>query len=446
VFLVEHIKTNQKYAIKYVDSRKYGLASHIDMVFKEAELLKNLNHKNIVQITNFFALKDMRVVFLMEYLEGGELGVHLKKKGRLDELEALDIFLQLLDAVEFCHLNNIIHRDLKLENILFTSKGGSRIKVVDFGIAGFYSGMEESESNAGSLKYMAPEILTGANNAANPAIDVWSMGVILYALLSGHLPFTGSTRHEVKSKIIAGTYQIDSDVRKRCSMECVDMLTRMLTVNTKVRITTAEMKKHPWISGGKLPTAPSWIEEEMVAQAPEKRRSIIMNKPFQKVTKNLVICASADQTPKEVLFEIKEKNIISRVTSLRANSLPKDVLASKVGFRLLNKSQNKKELHTASSIELKKKEPIPELKKRETPIETKRKELPVQGDFKRKDVFGDRRKEDRIGVTPDKIRIPEISSLGSIRSGTKKITLPSIKNASSFLSKMQLSARGSEHH
>ncbi len=113
--MVEHIKTNQRYAVKYVDSRKYGnekfvnsssnlikgLASYVDMVFKEAELLKNLNHKNIVQITNFFTLKDMRVVFLMEYLEGGELGVYLKKKGRLDEPEALDIFLQLLDAVEF---------------------------------------------------------------------------------------------------------------------------------------------------------------------------------------------------------------------------------------------------------------------------------------------------------------------------------------------------------
>jgi len=413
------------------------------MVFKEAELLKNLNHKNIVQITNFFTLKDMRVVFLMEYLEGGELYAYLKKKGRLDEPEALDIFLQLLNAVEFCHLNNIIHRDLKLENILFTSKGSGHIKVVDFGIAGFYSGMEESESNAGSLKYMAPEILTGANSAANPAIDVWSMGVILYALLSGHLPFTGSSRHEIKSKIISGNFQIDADVRKRCSLECIDFLTRMLVVNTKVRITTAEMKKHPWIAGGKLPTTPSWIEldDPTPPQSTLEDDRIILTKIYPKTTKSkrIIVCpsASANCTPNESFYEIKDKKVMPRVTSLRTSSIPRDSLVLKGGFRLLTQSQSKndKEFTTAvSASEIKKKESIFDLKKRETPL-----------DLKRNEFFNEKKKEDRFGITPEKIRVPETSSLGNLKGGPRKITLPSIKLAASFITKVQISARGSKN-
>ena len=232
------------------------------MVFKEAELLKNLNHKNIVEIISFFTLKDMRVVFVMEYLEGGELGEYLKQKGRLEEEEAQEIFKQLVDAVHFCHLNNIIHRDLKPENILFESKETKKIKVVDFGIAGFYTAVKGGESNAGSLRYMAPEVLTGKNQAANPAIDIWSMGVILFALLTGELPFQGRTRKEITEKIVEGKYIIAPDVRKKLSMECIDLLMKLLVVDHKSRINTFELKGHPWVNGVRSLTTQSWFEAE----------------------------------------------------------------------------------------------------------------------------------------------------------------------------------------
>ncbi|RYZ33083.1 MAG: hypothetical protein EOP49_36460, partial [Sphingobacteriales bacterium] len=148
----------------------------------------------------------------MEYLEGGELGEYLKERGQLTESEALGIFKQLVDAVHFCHMNKIIHRDLKLENILFESKDSNVIKVVDFGIAGLYSGYKFDVSDAGSLKYMAPEVITGKNRAANPAIDVWSMGCILYTLLHGETPFNGSKR-EIIDGIVKGEYRIDPKVR-----------------------------------------------------------------------------------------------------------------------------------------------------------------------------------------------------------------------------------------
>jgi len=268
VLLMEEMTTGQLFAVKYVDARKYGLASLIDMVFKEAELLKSLNNRHIVQIVNFFALKNMKVTFVMEYLEGGELGEYLKKKGQLEEEEACEIFKQLVNAVYFCHLNNIIHRDLKLENILFESTNSNIIKVVDFGIAGFYSAVKGGESSAGSLRYMAPEVLTGANKAANPAIDIWSMGIILYALLHGTLPFTGSTRKEIFDKIVEGRYEIAPEVKKKLSPECLDVLSKMLLVDYKKRISTFDLSSHPWVIGEKLPTLPSLVDDQIAATIP----------------------------------------------------------------------------------------------------------------------------------------------------------------------------------
>ena len=106
-----------------------GNASDIDMVFAEGEMLKNLHHKNIVKILNCFTLKNMRVAFVMEYLGGGELKDYVLERGHLSEEEAKEFFRQLCDAVYYCHRDKLIHRDLKLENILLESKDSKVIKV-----------------------------------------------------------------------------------------------------------------------------------------------------------------------------------------------------------------------------------------------------------------------------------------------------------------------------
>jgi serine/threonine protein kinase len=218
------------------------------MVFSEAELLKSVQHKNIVKLLNCFALKSKEVVFIMEYLEGGELGKYLKSKGKFTESEALGFFTQLVDAISFCHGEKLIHRDLKLENILLASSNSNLIKVVDFGIAGVYSNVSIDVSEAGSIRYMAPEVITGKNRAANPAIDIWSMGCILYAMVHGVVPFDGN-RKEIIDKIKRGNYELS----KTISRECSDLINKMLTVDYKERITLIEIKNHPWMTGGTLP-------------------------------------------------------------------------------------------------------------------------------------------------------------------------------------------------
>lgn len=128
-----------------------------------------------------FPLSDKKsIVIAMEYASGGELKGYLKKRGRLEEEEALEIFFQLIDAVHYCHVNKIIHRDLKPNNIVFAEPNSREIRVVDFGISGIHAFNSQDKSFAGSLKFMAPEVLSGKRATADPAIDIFSMGVILF--------------------------------------------------------------------------------------------------------------------------------------------------------------------------------------------------------------------------------------------------------------------------
>lgn len=138
----------------------------------------------------------------MEYLEGGELLKFLEEKGKLTEAESYEVFKQIVSAIDYCHKQKIIHRDLKLENIMKVDKESLAIKIVDFGIAGLFAGRKSEVTRAGSLMYMSPEVLSKKNLAASPAIDIWSVGCILYALIIGHLPFQDKTEQGLVKKII----------------------------------------------------------------------------------------------------------------------------------------------------------------------------------------------------------------------------------------------------
>lgn len=136
-------------------------AADIDLLFREAELMKNLRHNNIIKVINCYTLPNMQVVLVMEYLQGGDLVDYLQEKGKLSEEEAKVIFKQIADAIRYCHEKRLIHRDLKLENILLTSKHEKQIKIIDFGIATVALDFVMDKIDIGSLSYMAPEVLSG---------------------------------------------------------------------------------------------------------------------------------------------------------------------------------------------------------------------------------------------------------------------------------------------
>ena len=165
----------------------------------------------------------------MEYLEGGELLNYLQEKKKLNEEEALIYFQQIINAIDYCHSQKVIHRDLKLENIMRVKTDSTEIKIVDFGIAGLFAGNKSEITKAGSLSYMAPEVLSRKNVNASPAIDIWSVGCILYCLVFGHLPFQDKNESKLIDKII----QQDLDFPKsiKISNELIDLMNQMLNKN-----------------------------------------------------------------------------------------------------------------------------------------------------------------------------------------------------------------------
>lgn len=178
-----------------------GSANMIQGIYKEAEALKALQHKNIVKLYHGF-IDGKRFVMIMEAAMGGQLLDYLRDHKVFPETVAREIVLQVVQAMLYCHSRGVIHRDLKLENVIFKNKGDKNrdeffIKVIDFGIAG----VEQDKVDSGTLAYMSPECLDG-DRKTSAAIDVWAIGIMFYTLVYGELPFYGNTERELIKKII----------------------------------------------------------------------------------------------------------------------------------------------------------------------------------------------------------------------------------------------------
>lgn len=201
VALYEHRYTHARVAIKSIKLKTLVSPEDINRVYSEIATLRELKHTNIVQLHSTFTLNE-EICFVMEYCSGGELSAYIKTYGPMPEAKVYSIAMQIVDAIRYCHNSKIVHRDLKLENILFASDSYSMIKIVDFGIAGMFNlGKSGERSGAGSILYIPPEIYKSEDNRANPAIDIWAMGCIFYYLLTGKHPFMNETVKEIISHI-----------------------------------------------------------------------------------------------------------------------------------------------------------------------------------------------------------------------------------------------------
>ena len=170
----------------------------IQSIYKEAESLKALNHKHIVKLFHAF-IDGKQFIMIMEAAMGGELLHYLKKRDNIPEPQAREILLQVVQAMLYCHSRGVVHRDLKLENVLFRSSDEDDfyVKVVDFGIAG----VAQDKVDAGTLAYMAPETLEKVVASTTPAIDVWALGVMFYTMVYGTLPFYSGNERELSKMI-----------------------------------------------------------------------------------------------------------------------------------------------------------------------------------------------------------------------------------------------------
>ncbi|KAH0478976.1 MAG: hypothetical protein KVP17_001227 [Porospora cf. gigantea B] len=175
----------------------------------------------------------------MEFAEGGELFDYIVNKGQLSEVEARRLFQQLVSGVEFCHTHRVCHRDLKPENLLLDKN--SNLKIGDFGLSNFMPDGEFLKTSCGSPNYASPEVVSG-KPYAGPEVDVWSCGVILYALLCGCLPFDDEVVANLFKKIRSGSFTIPAFVSEGAR----HLLLKMLVVDVSKRIRLKEVRRHPW--------------------------------------------------------------------------------------------------------------------------------------------------------------------------------------------------------
>ena len=244
-------------AIKYIDITEYSIsfnlilvfrASRVDEIYKETQALQKLTHPNIVKLYHTFPLKNS-MVLIMEYVSGGELAAYVQTRIKdgygLTEAETKEIFTQLVDAVSYCHNRFVIHRDLKPENLLLADLEKLTIKLIDFGIAGSNYGKSKDPTTAGSLYVSAPEALQAQRANAEPAIDIWAMGIILYFMLYGVFPFRGSTEKEVIGNILKKEVEF-SEGRKRISKSCRNLILGLLKKNPKERMKMDDIYANEW--------------------------------------------------------------------------------------------------------------------------------------------------------------------------------------------------------
>ena len=240
VRLATQIHIKEKCAIKIVNKRLLEDTKDVQRLRKEIKILKTIRHKNIVQLYDIMESK-MNLYFVMEYCKGGELFDYIVKKKRLLEKEACVFFQQIINGVEYLHSQGIIHRDLKPENLLLNEK--NQIKISDFGLSTFYTKNNLLQTACGTPSYAPPEMLEGQQYNGEAA-DIWSCGIILYAMLCGNLPCAESKEEIILQKIKKQDFVIPSYLSK----EAQDILYHILKINPDERFTIEKIKKHPWFN------------------------------------------------------------------------------------------------------------------------------------------------------------------------------------------------------
>ncbi|KAH8071536.1 serine threonine protein kinase [Aureococcus anophagefferens] len=255
VKLAEHVTTGHKVAVKILNRAKIVALDMSEKVKREINILQRCTHPHIIRLYEVIDTPtDIFVV--MEYVSNGELFDYIVSKGRLAPDEARHFFHQIISGVEYCHYHHIVHRDLKPENLLLDAD--NNIKIADFGLSNVMRDGEFLRTSCGSPNYAAPEVISG-HLYAGPEVDVWSCGVILYALLCGSLPFDDESIPNLFKKIKSGMYSLPSHL----SQLARDLIPRMLVVDPMKRVTVPEVRGHAWFQQ-KLPPylrhAPDRIE------------------------------------------------------------------------------------------------------------------------------------------------------------------------------------------
>eukprot|EP01137_Pigoraptor_chileana_P036195 Opistho-2@31370 len=241
VKLAKHVLTGEEVAVKIIEKAELNEAS-LAKLFREVRIMKLMDHPNIIKLYEVIDT-PARLYLVLEYAAGGEVFDFLVAHGKMKEKEARSKFRQIVSAVQYCHAKHVIHRDLKAENLLLDAD--FNIKIADFGFSNMYTPGNKLDTFCGSPPYAAPELFQG-KKYDGPEVDVWSLGVILYTLVSGSLPFDGQNLKELRERVLRGKYRIPFYM----STECEQLLKKFLQLTPARRATLEQVMDEPWMNEG----------------------------------------------------------------------------------------------------------------------------------------------------------------------------------------------------
>ncbi|CAF1209969.1 unnamed protein product [Rotaria sordida] len=233
-----HQLTRHTVAIKIVNRTKIKQLDVVGKIRREIQNLRLFRHPHIIKLYQVISTPT-DIFMVMEYVSGGELFDYIVKKGKLSEAEARPFFQQIISGVDYCHRHMVVHRDLKPENLLLDD--ASHVKIADFGLSNMMKDGELLKTSCGSPNYAAPEVVSGELYAGQE-VDIWSCGIILYALLTGTLPFDDDNVQVLFKKIRSGMFPIPDYLNP----SVVDLLQKMLRVDPVRRATIKEIREHEW--------------------------------------------------------------------------------------------------------------------------------------------------------------------------------------------------------
>lgn len=241
-----HKKTGKKVAIKVMKKKQMTLQD-IELQKREIEILKICQHPSIIRLLDVFENQDY-IYIVMEYLKGGDLFNYLEKRDfTISEARARDLSHNIAVGIFYLHSFGIAHRDLKPENILMTDETDeAQPKLVDFGLSKIVGPSEKCHDPFGTLSYVAPEVLL--QKPYDKSVDLWSLGVIIYLLLSGTLPFDDDDDREIARQTIHDEVDFSYHVWKKIGADVKSMIKRLLEKDKDKRMTLEEVLQHPWIT------------------------------------------------------------------------------------------------------------------------------------------------------------------------------------------------------
>ena len=268
-YAVQNRLTGINRAMKILHRKKLPGSNGIsdDTIINEINILRQTDHPNILKLLSFY-YNDVSYNIITELCSEGELYDEIEKNSIFSEKKASYIIYQILSAINYCHKMNIIHRDLKPENIFIVKREDYDndllfIKIGDFGTAKWFEENKIERNVVGSCYYIAPEVL---EKKYNEKCDLWSIGVIMYILLSGKPPFNGVNDEEIYKKILNGSYDLKSEPWDKISKEAKDLIYKLLLKDTEKRINAEDALKHKWFIDNQSKELFNKIENKVVIE------------------------------------------------------------------------------------------------------------------------------------------------------------------------------------